>query len=262
VGLSGRRVLLGLAPLLLLGTLVAVFVFADPTSVLRAGFPPIEELTIERVTLPEPGRMRIHVVNGGPEAVTVAQVMVDDAYWQHEMDGERTIPRLGRATITLNYPWVEGEPHEVVLLSSTGLTFAHDVEVATQTPSPSARFFGIFALLGIYVGLVPVLIGLLWYPFLRDVSRRWLHFFLSLTIGLLVFLGADALHEALETADVVPTMRPTDSGSPTSSLSASGCTTSGRAWRSARRTRWGRSPLAASWWSGSRFTTRRKGSRS
>ena len=203
-GLSGRRVLLGLAPLLLLGILVAVFVFADPTSVLRAGFPPIEELTIERVTLPEPGLMRIHVVNGGPEAVTVAQVMVDDAYWQHEMDGERTIPRLGRATIELNYPWVEGEPHEVVLLSSTGLTFAHEVEVATQTPRPSARFFGIFALLGIYVGLVPVLIGLLWYPFLRDVSRRWLHFFLSLTIGLLVFLGADALHEALETADLVP----------------------------------------------------------
>ncbi len=203
-GLSGRRVLLGLAPLLLLGILVAVFVFADPTSVLRAGFPPIEELTIERVTLPEPGLMRIHVVNGGPEAVTVAQVMVDDAYWQHEMDGERTIPRLGRATIVLNYPWVEGEPHEVVLLSSTGITFAHEVEVATQTPRPSARFFGIFALLGIYVGLVPVLIGLLWYPFLRDVSRRWLHFFLSLTIGLLVFLGADALHEALETADLVP----------------------------------------------------------
>lgn len=201
---GGRRVLLGLAPLLLLGILVAVFMLTDPTSVLRAGFPPVEELTIERVTLPEPGLMRVHVVNGGPEAVTVAQVMVDEAYWQHEMDRERRIPRLGRATIELNYPWVDGEPHEIVLVSSTGLTFAHRVEVATRTPRPSARFLGIFALLGMYVGLVPVLIGLLWYRFLRDVSRRWLHFFLSLTIGLLVFLGADALQEALETADLVP----------------------------------------------------------
>jgi zinc transporter ZupT len=203
-GTGGRKVLLGLAPLVLLGTLVAVFVLTDPVSVLRTGFPPVEELTIERVILPEPGVMRVRVVNGGPEPVTVAQVMVDEAYWQHEIEGERTIPRLGRATIELNYPWVEGEPHEIVLVSSTGLTFAHEVEVATRSPRPSTRFLGIFALLGIYVGLVPVLIGLLWYPFLRDVGTRWLHFFLSLTIGLLVFLGADALHEALETASFVP----------------------------------------------------------
>jgi len=203
-GSPGRRLLLGIAPLLLLGALVAVFIAVDPTSVLRTGFLPVEELTIERVTLPEPGVMRVHVVNGGPEPVTVAQVMVDEAYWKHEIDGDRTIPRLGRATIRIPYPWVEGEPHEIVLVSSTGLTFSYEVEVATQTPRPSARFFGIFALLGIYVGLVPVLIGLLWYPFLRDVGRRWIHFFLSLTIGLLVFLGADALDEALEIAGSVP----------------------------------------------------------
>ena len=203
-GGTGRRLALGLAPLVLLAVLVALFVRLDPASVLRAGFPPVEELTIERVTLPEPGVLRVHIVNGGPEPVTVAQVMVDEAYWQHEMEGDRTIPRLGRSELTLDYPWVEGEPHEIVLVTSTGLTFAHEVEVATQTPRPSGKFFGIFALLGIYVGLVPVLIGLLWYPFLREVSRRWLHFFLSLTIGLLIFLGADAIHEALETAEAVP----------------------------------------------------------
>ena len=33
---------------------MAVFILADPVSVLRAGFPPVEELTVERVTLPEP----------------------------------------------------------------------------------------------------------------------------------------------------------------------------------------------------------------
>ena len=199
-----RRLLLGIAPLVLLGALVAVFLVADPIRMLRAGFPPVEELTIERVTLPEPGLMRVHVVNGGPEPVTVAQVMVDEAYWQHEIEGERTIPRLGRSTIILRYPWVQGEPHEIVLVTSSGLTFAHEVAVATQSPRPSAEFLGLFALLGIYVGLLPVLIGLLWYPFLRDVGERWLHFFLSLTIGLLIFLGADALHEALEQAAAVP----------------------------------------------------------
>ena len=199
-----RRWALGLAPLALLGALVAVFLAFDPTGSLRTAFPPVEELTIERVSLPEPGVMRVHVVNGGPEPVTIAQVMVDEAYWKHEIDVDRTVPRLGRATVTLRYPWVEGEPHEIALVTSTGLTFTHLVEVATQSPRPNARYLTIFTLLGIYVGLVPVLIGLLWSPFLRSVSRRWIHFFLSLTIGLLVFLGVDALDEALETAKAVP----------------------------------------------------------
>lgn len=199
-----RRWVLGLGPIALLAVLVAAFLWRDPTSLVRTAFPPVEELTIERVSLPAPGALEIHVVNGGPEPVTVAQVMIDEAYWDHEVEGSRTVPRLGRTTIRVSYPWVEGEPHEIVLLTSTGLTFAHSVEVATTTPRPNARFLTIFALLGVYVGVIPVLIGLLWSPFLREVDRRWTHFFLSVTIGLLVFLGVDALDEAFETAAVVP----------------------------------------------------------
>ncbi len=202
--MDSRRWALGLAPLGLLAALVAVFVFLDPTGALRTGFPPVEELTIERVSLPQPGVLKVHVVNGGPEPVTIAQVMVDEAYWDHEMEGDRTIRRLGRATLTIPYPWVEGDPHEIKLVTSTGLTFAHEIEVATLTPRPNVQYLTVFTLLGLYVGLIPVLIGLLWYPFLSGISRRWIHFFLSLTIGLLVFLGVDALAEALETAESVP----------------------------------------------------------
>ena len=199
-----RRWALGLGPLALLGALVAFFLAFDPAGVLRTAFPPIEELTIERVSLPEPGVMRVHVVNGGAEPVTIAQVMVDEAYWKHEIGGGRTVPRLGRAVVEIPYPWVEGEPHEIALVTSTGLTFTHGVEVATLSPRPNARYLTIFTLLGIYVGLIPVLIGLLWSPFLRSVNLRWVHFFLSLTLGLLVFLGVDALDEALETSRAVP----------------------------------------------------------
>ena len=66
---------------------------------------------------------------------------------------------------------------------------------ATSAPSPCSE---------IYAGVIPVFIGLLWLPFLRAVDRKWIDFFLSLTIGLLVFLGVDALEEALETAGSVP----------------------------------------------------------
>jgi len=199
-----RNWALGLAPLGLLVALVAAFLFFDPAAPLRTAFPPVEELTIERVVLPESGMMEVHVVNGGPEPVTVAQVMVDEAYWTHTMPGNRTIQRLGRAVISVPYPWVEGDPHEIALVTSTGLTFTHTVEVATLTPTANARSLTVFTILGIYVGLIPVLIGILWYPFIRQIGRRWIHFFLSLTIGLLIFLGVDALVEALETATVVP----------------------------------------------------------
>ena len=188
----------GVLPLILLAALVVVFIRVGPAGVFRSAFPPVEELTIERISLPRAGEMRIHVVNGGPEDVTIAQVMVDDAIWSHTLDGERTVERLTSRTVTVPYPWVEGEPHVVKLVTSTGLTFEADIAVATRTPSVDARYLTTFALLGLYAGVIPVFLGLLWFPFLRDVGRRWIDFFLSLTIGLLAFLLVDTLAEAME----------------------------------------------------------------
>ena len=190
----------GLAPLVLLALLVFAFLRIGPVGVFRGAFPPVEELTVERITLPRPGEMRVRVVNGGPEPVTIAQVLVDDAAWVHRVEGDRRVGRLESRQITIPYPWVDGEPHVVKLVSSTGLTFEGTIAVATQTPSPDARYLTTFALLGLYAGVIPVFLGLLWFPFLRGVRREWLDFFLSLTVGLLVFLGADALAEAFETA--------------------------------------------------------------
>ncbi|NIR99206.1 MAG: ZIP family metal transporter, partial [Gammaproteobacteria bacterium] len=78
-----------------------------------------------------------------------------------------------------------------------------EIEVAQATPEPGAQYFGVFALIGLYVGVIPVAIGLLWYPWLRRLDRRWVNFALALTAGLLIFLGADAIHEALEAATQV-----------------------------------------------------------
>jgi len=194
----------GLAPLVLLGALVAVFVRVGPVGVFRQVFPPVEELTIERIRLPEPGVMEVRVVNGGPEPVTVSQVMVDDANWVHTIDGSRRLGRLEERTLRIPYPWVQGEPHTVTLVTSTGLTFSGHVAVATRSPAVDGRYLGTFALLGIYAGVIPVFIGLLWLPFVRAIDRRWVDFLLSLTIGLLIFLGVEALKEAVETAALVP----------------------------------------------------------
>lgn len=193
-----------LGPLVLLAIVVFAVVQFGPGRLLTSSFPPVEELTINRLSFPRPGLIEVDVVNGGPEPVTVSQVMVDEAFWSHRIDGDRTIERLAVRTISIPFPWVEAEPLAVTLVTSTGLTFTAEAEVVTRSPVVDATYLTTFALIGIYVGVVPVFIGLLWLPFLRGIDRKWIDFFLALTIGLLVFLGVDALAESIETAVLVP----------------------------------------------------------
>jgi zinc transporter ZupT len=176
----------------------------DPTSVFTGDVPPIEELQAQRVRLDSDGIL-INVINSGPDPVTVAQVIVDGAYWQFGFEeGDAHLSRLETAAIRVPYPWVEGEAHEVVLLTETGVAFPVEIPVAVETPQPGRDQFLAYALLGVYVGIIPVGLGLLWYPFLRRVDRRWMNFALALTVGLLVFLLADTVLEALEMAGEVP----------------------------------------------------------
>ena len=193
-----------LIPILLLGVLLAVIVTTQ-TGLGDRTAPPIEELTINRITLPIANQLVVSVTNGGPDPITVAQVQVDDAYWMFEITPDKTIPRLGNATITLPYPWVQDEPHLVTIITTNGVTFAHELAVATRTPGMTIETIGRYALLGIYVGFIPVSLGLLWFPVLRRLGRGGMQVILSLTIGLLVFLLVDTLAEAMEViADTAP----------------------------------------------------------
>jgi zinc transporter ZupT len=205
--LHGRRStlwLIGLLPIVLLGALLWVIVRSGPGESLRGeGHPPLEVLTFQRVEV-GPDGFAITVLNDGPDPVTIAQVIVDDAYWNFEASGGTTLSHLGRTTLRIPYPWVRGEAHAVRLITSTGVTFDHEVAVAVQTPQPDGRTLVTFTLIGVYVGMLPVAIGLLWFPLVRRLGPRGLDFILALTVGLLLFLLADAAHEGLESALVIP----------------------------------------------------------
>jgi zinc transporter ZupT len=56
------------------------------------------------------------------------------------------------------------------------------------------------ALLGIYVGVIPVARGMLWLPWVRRIPPGWLRAVMALTVGLLGFLAIDATLEGLELA--------------------------------------------------------------
>jgi zinc transporter ZupT len=136
--------------------------------------------------------------------VRISQVLIDEAYWSFRIQPGNNLDRLDRAILDIPYPWVFGEPHEVALVTSTGLTFKADVPVAVQTPRFSAGALLRFGMLGVYVGVLPIALGLLLFPALRRLGRRGIDFLLSLTIGLLVFLAVDTLLEALEIARETP----------------------------------------------------------
>ena len=201
---AGRAWLLALVPLVLLVALIAAIVWWGPAEALRGdGYPPVERLTFQRVVLDGDGIVA-SVMNDGPDLVQIAQVQVDDAYWLFTADNGTELRHLGRTTLRIPYPWVHGEPHVVRVLTSTGTTFDYEIAVAVPTPQANARTLGLFTLMGIYVGVVPVAIGLLWFPLVAQMSRRGLDFLLALTIGLLLFLLIDAVHEGLETANTIP----------------------------------------------------------
>jgi zinc transporter ZupT len=193
----------GLIPLLALGLMLAVFAFGNPLALFTANLPPVENLNLERIRVVE-GGFDITLVNGGPDSVTVAQVTVDDAYWHFDLTPSQTIPRLGRARLHIAYPWVENEPHVIKVITATGLGFSGEVALATLSPTPGLNEFLAYGLLGIYVGILPVGLGMLWFPAMKKMGRKWLGAILALTIGLLVFLLIDTLLESFEMAGELP----------------------------------------------------------
>jgi hypothetical protein len=189
---------LGLVPLLLvIGGVALFFAFDGPGLGDRRG-PPAEELAVERTVL-TPGEIAVTVRNDGPDAVSVAQVQVNDSFVQFT-GAEDPIGRLETATVHVQQPWVEGEAYEVALVTSSGGTVAHEIPVAVETPEADAGFFGLMALLGVYVGVIPVALGMLWLPWLRRVPPAWLRGLMALTVGLLAFLAVDATLEGFELA--------------------------------------------------------------
>lgn len=186
-------------PLAVLVAAVGWIAAADPLRTFNNGAPPVEALTFERVILDSNG-IRIQVRAGGSEAMTVAQVQVDDAYWMFTQDPAGPLDRAATTWIDISYPWVFGEAHVIKLVTNTGATFEHEIPVAVPTPVPTVNMLAPQALVGAIVGLLPVAVGLMFYPAMRNLGQRGMDFLLALTVGLLAFLLIDMTGEALELA--------------------------------------------------------------
>ncbi len=201
MGTSTARVptwLLGLVPLVIIIAAIGGFAALGGPGLGERSGPPVEELAVEATKL-RPGIIELTVRNDGPDPVTIAQATVNDAFVEFE-GATAAIGRLETATLALRQPWIEGEAYEIGLLTSTGGTIAHEIPVAVETPDVDLSFFGLMALLGVYVGVIPVALGMLWLPWVRRIPPAWMRAVMAVTIGLLAFLAIDATLEGFELA--------------------------------------------------------------
>ena len=189
-------------PLVLLAGVIALFVFTSGAGLNVTPAAPIETIQFGRTVL-RPGQIELHLRNTSPDAVVIAQVNINDAIWPFTSTPARPIPRLGSAVMTLDYPWVQGEAYDIALLSSNSIAFATSIPVATSTAQVSPATLWSFTLIGLYVGILPVILGMFWLPVVRRMGQRTTLFLMAATVGLLLYLGLDAITEALELTGVL-----------------------------------------------------------
>jgi len=189
-------------PLVLITGVILLFIKTGGGLDLAAPVP-VEDLTVERTVL-KPGQIDLYVRNASPNDVTIAQAVINDSFWPFTVTPSATLSRLQEAKISFDYPWTYGEAYAVRLFTSNSIAFDVEIPVAFTTPESNSRTFLSFTLIGLYVGVIPVYLGLFWFPALRQLGKRWMVFLLAITAGLLVFLGLDTLAVALEQAAFVP----------------------------------------------------------
>jgi zinc transporter ZupT len=130
--------------------------------------------------------------------VDVVMADINDRIYPAAIEPDKHLERFQSAIVRIPFEWNEGEPYAVGLTVDDGTRFEKRVDAAAPSIQPTVEMISYFAVIGTYVGIIPVLIGLLWFPFISKLSRNKYKFFLALTVGLLLFLGISSAEEAIK----------------------------------------------------------------
>jgi zinc transporter ZupT len=193
--LNKKMILIALIPIIILGGMI-VFLFSSVGQLLlQSSGNSLPEITIERIEFQD-AKIVAFLRNTGSNDVAISQADINDRIQPAAIEPGKTLSRLASAKVIIPFSWNPGEPYDIGITTSDGIRFHKSIEAAVLTPTPNLEQVLFFAIIGTYVGVIPVMIGLLWFPFIKRLSTNKYIFFLSLTAGLLLFLGIDALVEA------------------------------------------------------------------
>lgn len=196
--ISKKTIVFGIVPFIVIGAML-ILLLSSPGILFQSPIEPLPQISIEKVEFSDQSIVAF-VRNTGPSEITIAQADVNDRIHPAAIEPEQTLSRFSDAKVIIPFIWNSGEPYSIGITTDDGTRFEKTINSAAQVPRPTIEQASSFALIGTYVGVIPVMMGLVWYPFIRRLSISKYNFFLSLTAGLLVFLGIDALLESNEIA--------------------------------------------------------------
>ncbi|ABX13558.1 ZIP family metal transporter [Nitrosopumilus maritimus] len=179
--------------------LMVAYIFGPGSDLLDLGIP-LPEVTIEKVDFLE-SEIHATVRNTGPIPVEVVMADVNDRIHPAAVEPDRFLERYETALVRIPFEWNDAEPYIIGITVDDGTRFEKEIAAAAPALQPTLDLAVFFAIIGTYVGIIPVMIGLLWLPFIKKIKKSKYHFFLALTAGLLLFLGIDSIEEAIEVSD-------------------------------------------------------------
>ena len=195
---KGKMIASGIIPFAFLIIMIA-YIFGPGSDLLDLGIP-LPEITMEKVDFID-SEILVTVRNTGPIPVEVAMADVNDRIQPAAVEPDRYLDRYETALVRIPFEWNEAEPYIIGITIEDGTRFEKEIEAAAPALEPTLELAAFFAIIGTYVGIIPVMIGLLWLPFIKKISKQKYHFFLALTAGLLLFLGIDSIEEAIEVSE-------------------------------------------------------------
>ena len=182
-------------PFVLLAVMIG-YVFGPGSELIGYGIL-LPDISIEKIEFVD-SEIIATVRNTGPISVDIVMADINDRIYPAAIEPDKHLERFQSAIVRIPFEWNEGEPYAVGLTVDDGTRFEKRVDAAAPSIQPTVEMIAYFAVIGTYVGIIPVLIGLLWFPFISKLSRNKYKFFLALTVGLLLFLGISATEEAIK----------------------------------------------------------------
>ncbi|MCV0430613.1 divalent cation transporter [Nitrosopumilus sp.] len=195
---KGKSIASGLIPFVFVIFMIA-YIFGPGADMLDFGVA-LPEITIEKVDFVD-SEIQATVRNTGPVPVEVVMADVNDRIQPAAVEPDRFLDRFETTLVRIPFEWNEAEPYVVGITIEDGTRFEKEIKAAAPALEFSLELGIFFAIIGTYVGIIPVMIGLLWLPFIKRISKQKYHFFLALTAGLLLFLAIDSIEEAVEVSN-------------------------------------------------------------
>ena len=134
------------------------YIFGPGSDLLDLGVP-LPEITMEKIDFID-SEIQVSVRNTGPIPVEVVMADINDRIQPAAVEPDRFLERYDTALVRIPFEWNEAEPYRIGITIEDGTRFEKEVEAAAPALESGLEMMGFFAIIGTYVGIIPVMIGI------------------------------------------------------------------------------------------------------